>query len=52
MDFVGAEFRLRQDVARLEDDRYLAPDIAAAAALIASGTLAGVSGIDLPALLS
>jgi histidine ammonia-lyase len=37
--------RLREDVATLGEDRYLAPDIAAATALIASGTLPGVSKI-------
>ena len=31
--------RLRQDVAPLGEDRYLAPDIAAAARLVASGDL-------------
>jgi histidine ammonia-lyase len=30
---------VREKVARLEEDRYFAPDIAAAIALIASGTL-------------
>ena len=42
--------RLRQDVATLGDDRYLAPDLAAAAALIASGTLARTAGVTLPTL--
>ena len=40
--------RLRQDVARLGEDRYLAPDIASAAALAASGALAEAAGTDLP----
>ena len=40
--------RLRQDVARLGEDRYLAPDIASAAALVAGGALAQAAGIDLP----
>ena len=43
--------RLRQDVARLGEDRYLAPDIASAAALAASGALAEAAGTDLPFLL-
>ena len=42
--------RLRQDVATLGDDRYLAPDIAAAAELIASGALTDAAGIPLPKL--
>ncbi len=42
--------RLRQDVATMGDDRYLAPDLAAAAALIASGALAKAAGIALPVL--
>ncbi len=40
--------RLRQDVATLGDDRYLAPDLAAAARLIGSGELATASGLPLP----
>ncbi len=42
--------RLRQDVATLGDDRYLAPDLAAAAALIASGALVAATGIAMPSL--
>ena len=42
--------RLRRDVAALEDDRYMAPDLAAAAALIADRSLAQASGIALPEL--
>ncbi|MGV8987868.1 MAG: histidine ammonia-lyase [Cypionkella sp.] len=42
--------RLRQDVATLGDDRYMAPDLAAAAALIASGELAAAAAISLPIL--
>ena len=42
--------RLRQDVATLGDDRYLAPDLAAAARLVASGDLARSAAIPLPAL--
>ncbi|PZX57136.1 histidine ammonia-lyase [Cereibacter changlensis] len=46
----GAVARLRQEVATLGDDRYLAPDLKAAAALIASGALTAATGLDLPAL--
>ncbi len=42
--------RLRQDVSRLEDDRFLAPDLAAAAKLIGSGALARAAGLTLPIL--
>jgi len=42
--------RLRQDVATLGDDRYLAPDLQAAAALIATGALTVAAGIPLPLL--
>jgi histidine ammonia-lyase len=42
--------RLRQDVATLGDDRYLAPDLEAASRLIASGALAGASGLPMPEL--
>lgn len=42
--------RLRQDVATLGDDRYLAPDLAAAANLIGSGALTAACGLDLPTL--
>ncbi len=42
--------RLRQDVATLGDDRYLAPDLAAAARLVGTGTLARASGVSLPIL--
>ncbi len=42
--------RLRQDVATLGDDRYMAPDLAAAARLIATGDLARASGLPLPDL--
>ncbi len=40
--------RLRERVPGMEHDRYLAPDIAAAADLVQSGALSGVAGIDLP----
>ncbi len=42
--------RLRQDIEPLGDDRYLAPDLAAAAALVASGALTDAAAIPLPAL--
>jgi histidine ammonia-lyase len=41
---------LREFVPRLEHDRYLAPDIAAAADLVRSGALARTAGVDLPSL--
>jgi histidine ammonia-lyase len=40
--------RLRERVPNLEEDRYLAPDIAAAADLVRSGGLATAADIDLP----
>jgi histidine ammonia-lyase len=42
--------RLRECVPRLDHDRYLAPDIAAAAALVRSGALPGTAGVELPSL--
>jgi histidine ammonia-lyase len=42
--------RLRQDVARLGEDRLLAPDIDAAAALAATGALASAAQVPLPQL--
>ena len=42
--------RLRQDVATLGDDRYLAPDLSAAARLVASAALTDAAGIPLPPL--
>jgi histidine ammonia-lyase len=39
---------LRAQVPHLDDDRYLAPDIAAAAALVRSGAVAKAAGIPLP----
>jgi len=42
--------RLRRDVATLGDDRYLAPDLAAAASLIGTGALAAASACALPIL--
>ena len=46
----GVVARLRQDVATLGDDRYLAPDLAAAGRLIGDGALAQASGLALPEL--
>jgi histidine ammonia-lyase len=42
--------RLRALVPRLEEDRYLAPDIAAAAGLVRSGALASEAAVDLPGM--
>ena len=40
--------RLRQDVPTMGQDRYLAPDLNAAASLVGSGALAAACGLDLP----
>jgi len=40
--------RLRQDVASLGEDRYLAPDLECAAAIIASGDIVASAGIAMP----
>jgi histidine ammonia-lyase len=42
--------RLRTEVPTLGADRYLAPDLAAAARLIGSGALAAATGLTLPEL--
>ena len=42
--------RLRQDVATLGEDRYLAPDLETAARLVADGAVAGAAGQTLPEL--
>ena len=42
--------RLRQDVATLGDDRYMSPDLAAAARLVASGALTDATALQMPAL--
>ena len=42
---------LRQQVATMGDDRFMAPDLAAAATLIASGALAAAAGLPLPPLV-
>ncbi len=41
---------LRAEIPPLADDRYLAPDLASAAALVAKGTLSQATGTALPAL--
>jgi histidine ammonia-lyase len=41
---------LRERVPPLERDRYLAPDIAAAADLVRSGALPATAGVELPSL--
>jgi histidine ammonia-lyase len=43
---------LRSQVHALEEDRYLAPDLAHAAALVATGALSEATGIAMPDLLS
>ena len=50
LPLVAVIARLRQDVATLGEDRYLAPDLQAAARLIGSGALALASGLVLPEL--
>ncbi|MFZ5710536.1 MAG: histidine ammonia-lyase [Pseudomonadota bacterium] len=42
--------RLRQDVARVVEDRFLAPDIETAARRVADGTVARAPGVGLPDL--
>ena len=46
----AAVARLRADIAPVQEDRYLAPDLAAAAKLIESGALAEATATDLPLL--
>ena len=43
-------YRLRADVATLGDDRYMAPDLQAAAALAAEGALVTATGLVPPVL--
>ena len=45
----AARKTVRASVAKLEDDRYLAPDLEAATELVRSGAVAAVAG-DLPGL--
>jgi len=40
--------RVRQDVATLGADRYLAPDLESAFVMIASGAIVAAAGIDMP----
>jgi len=42
--------RLRQDIASLTDDRYMADDLAQAAILVGAGDICAVAGTDLPKL--
>ena len=42
--------RLRQDVKTIDTDRYLAPDLEAAKALVASTAIILSSNVDLPSL--
>ena len=42
--------RLRAQVPHLDEDRYLAPDIAAAADLVRSGAVVEAAGVELPEL--
>jgi histidine ammonia-lyase len=44
--------RLRRDVATLGDDRYLAPDLEAAARLVADGEIVRAAGVAMPELSS
>jgi len=46
----AAHAAFRAKVPALVDDRYLAPDLASAAALVAEGTLSKATGIPLPTL--
>lgn len=48
----AAVHALRTEVHALEEDRYLAPDLAKAAALVAEGALSKVTGVTLPELTS
>jgi histidine ammonia-lyase len=42
--------RLRADIPHLQDDRYMAPDLAQAAQLVAAGALVHACGVAAPAL--
>jgi histidine ammonia-lyase len=44
----AAKKRLRQDVPMLQDDRYMAADLAKAFALVASGDFSAATGRTLP----
>jgi histidine ammonia-lyase len=39
---------VRADVAHMDDDRYMAPDIGKAAALVRSGSVAKATAVALP----
>jgi histidine ammonia-lyase len=39
---------VRAEIAHLDDDRYMAPDISKAAALVRSGAVANATAIALP----
>jgi histidine ammonia-lyase len=43
---------LRSQVHALEEDRYLAPDLSRAAALVGDGALSAATGLTMPDLLS
>jgi histidine ammonia-lyase len=45
-----ARARLRERVPMVDHDRYLAPDLAAAADLVRSGALASAVGVSLPGI--
>ncbi|MEP3328881.1 histidine ammonia-lyase [Sedimentitalea sp.] len=42
--------RVREDVATLGEDRYLAPDLERAATMIANGDIVAAAGVDMPEL--
>ena len=42
--------RVRQEVATLDEDRYLAPDLECAGVMIASGAVVAAAGINMPDL--
>lgn len=42
--------RVREDVAALDEDRYLAPDLERASKIVASGDIVTVAGIEMPEL--
>jgi histidine ammonia-lyase len=44
----AAMARLRKDVLRLNEDRYLAPDLEQAARLVADGVIAAATAVELP----
>jgi histidine ammonia-lyase len=42
--------RVRQDVATMGEDRYLAPDLARATQMVANGDILAAAGINMPDL--